>query len=387
MKLSKKTWLQIINSTLVRTVYNTGFRMVFPLQPILMKGFGINLKEITRMYAGQSLVGIFSPLLASIADTRGRRTGMLTGMVFFSLGTLVIVFQPTAGGFFAFLLLAMLAKAIFEPSLQAYFGDTIPYERRGFVLGITEISWSLAFFVGVPIVGFFMSQFNLVTPFIVMAVLSIVSFLGILLLFPPDVAPAETGQTIFANFGLVFKSRTAMAGLSVMLLICLSNQLINVVFGVWLNESFGLQIAALGGASAVIGIAELIGEGGVIALADKISKKKAVAMGISGNILASALLPLLGGTTWGAFLGLFVFYLTFEFTIVTMLPLMTGLLPAARGTLMAVNVASANLGRGLGSLLAAPMYLGGFWINALFSAIVSLLAILALRYVVVQEES
>ncbi|NQS90834.1 MAG: MFS transporter [Chloroflexi bacterium] len=387
MKLSRKTWLQIISSTLVRTVYNTGFRMVFPFQPMLMKGFGINLEEISRMYAGQSLVGIFSPLLASIADTKGRRTGMLAGMVLFSLGTLVIVLQPTALGFFMFLVLSMLAKAIFEPSLQAYFGDTIPYERRGFVLGITEISWSLAFFVGVPVVGFFMSQFNLVTPFIVMAILGILSFLGILLIFPPDIPPAKTRLTIFSNFGLVFKSRTAMAGLIVMMLICLSNQLINVVFGVWLNDSFGLQIAALGGASAVIGLAELIGEGGVIAIADKMSKQKAVAIGIVGNILASAALPFLGSTDWGAFLGLFVFYLTFEFTIVTMLPLMTGLLPVARGTLMAVNVASANLGRGLGSLMAAPMYLGGFWINALFAALVNLLAIVALRYVIVQEES
>lgn len=360
--------------------------MVFPFQPILMKGFGISLEEITRMYAGQSLVGIISPFLASIADTKGRRTGMLTGMILFSLGTLLILFQPTPLGFFIFLVLSMLAKAIFEPSLQAYFGDTIPYQRRGFVLGITEVSWSLAFFVGVPVVGFFMSQFNLLAPFIVMAILGILSFLVVLLMFPPDVAPIETGQSVFSNFGLVFRSRTAVAALSVMLFICLANQLINAVFGVWLNESFGLQIAALGGASAVIGIAELIGEGGVITIADRISKEKAVSIGIIGNILASASLPFLGRTPWGAFLGLFVFYLTFEFTIVTMLPLMTGVLPAARGTLMAINVASANLGRGLGSLMAAPMYLGGFWINALFAAIVNLLAIFALRYVVVEED-
>jgi len=159
MNLSKKTWLQIISSTLVRTVYNTGFRMVFPFQPMLMKGFGISLQEISRMYAGQSLIGIISPFLASIADTKGRRTGMLAGMVLFSLGTLVIVFLPTPLGFFVFLVLSMLAKAIFEPSLQAYFGDTIPFGRRAFVLGITEISWSLAFFVGVPVVGFFLSRF------------------------------------------------------------------------------------------------------------------------------------------------------------------------------------------------------------------------------------
>ncbi|RLC96427.1 MAG: hypothetical protein DRI46_13870, partial [Chloroflexi bacterium] len=112
---------------------------------------------------------------------------------------------------------------------------------------------------------------------------------------------------------------------------------------------------------------------------------KAVSIGLIGSVLSSAILPLLGSSAWGAYLGLFLFYLTFEFTIVSMLPMMTGVLPAARGTLMSINIASANLGRGLGSLIAAPIFLGGFWMNALAAAIVNLLAILVLRYVIVQE--
>ena len=105
-----------------------------------------------------------------------------------------------------------------------------------------------------------------------------------------------------------------------------------------------------------------------------------------GNILASILLPFLGGTVWGAYLGLFLFYLTFEFAIVSMVPLMTGVLPKARSTVMALNIASASLGRGLGSLIAAPLFVWGFGLNAVFAAVVNLLAILSLRYVIVKEE-
>ena len=65
---------------------------------------------------------------------------------------------------------------------------------------------------------------------------------------------------------------------------------------------------------------------------------------------------------------------------------MTGVLPEARGTVMAINIASANLGRGLGSWIAAPIFLGGFWLNALAEAIVNLLAILVLGYVAVKED-
>jgi len=312
---------------------------------------------------------------------------MLAGMILFCLGTLLVSVFPTSLGFFLFLILSMLGKAIFDPSLQAYFGDTIPFERRGFVLGITEISWSLSFFLGVPAAGFLMSRLGLLSPFLLLTALGVVSFLVILILIPSDPSSRHTNQTMMTSFGLVFKSGTAMAGLGVMLLICTANQLVNVVFGVWLNQSFGLQIAALGGASALIGIAELVGEGGVSAIADRMGTRKAVTYGLVGSVITSVILPLIGGTTAGAYLGLFLFYLTFEFTIVSLIPLMTGVLPETRGTVMALNIASANLGRGLGSLIAAPIFLGGFWLNALAAAIVNLLAILVLRFVIVQEKN
>ena len=385
MKLTRKTWLQISSTTLIRTVTNTGFRMVFPFQPMLMEGLGISLEAITRMYAGQSLVGIVSPFLASLADTRGRKTGMLFGLILFSLGTLLVSLIPSSLGFLLFLILSMLGKAIFDPSMQAYFGDTIPYERRGFVMGLTETSWSLSFFLGMPLVGFLMNSMGVLSPFLFLTALSVLSILVVLILIPPDSASVNGNQSILKNYSLVWSSSTAMAGLGVMLLICTANQLVNVVFGVWLNQSFGLQIAALGGASALIGISELLGEGAVSALADRIGPGKAVTYGLITSVLSSAILPLLGSSTAGAYLGLFLFYLTFEFTIVSLIPLMTGVLPEARGTVMALSIASANLGRGLGSWIAAPLFQGGFWANALAAAIVNLLAILLLRYLVVNK--
>ncbi len=311
---------------------------------------------------------------------------MLAGLILFCLGTLLVSIIPTSLGFLFFLILSMLGKAIFDPSLQAFFGDTIPFERRGFVLGITETSWSLSFFLGVPAEVFLMSRLGLLSPFLFLTVLGVLSFLAILIFIPADIPSQNLTRASWRISGLVLRSGTAMAGLTVMLLICTANQLVNVVFGVWLNQSFGLQIAALGGASALIGIAELVGEGGVSAFADRIGTRKAVFYGLIASVLACAVLPLIGGTSVGAYIGLFLFYLTFEFAIVSLIPMMTGVLPEARGTVMALNIASANLGRGLGSLIAAPIFLGGFWMNSLAAAIVNLLAILVLRYVIVQDQ-
>ena len=387
MKFTRKTWLQISSTTVIRTITNTGFRMVFPFQPIFMEGFGINLETITRMYAGQSLIGIISPLLASLADTKGKRIGMLAGLIVFTLGVLWVSLYPTPIGFMIFLVCSLLGKALFDPSMQAYFGDIIPEDRRGFVLGLTEVSWSLSFFMGMPAVGFLLNQFGLLSPFLVMVVLSVIAFVVVLLLFPPDEIDPGERTTVMGNFNLVINSMPTLAGLGIMVLICAANQMVNAVFGVWLNQSFGMQITALGGASIVIGISELLGEGGVTALADRMGTKKAVLLGLVGSVVSSVLLPVLGTSTIGAYLGLFLFYLGFEFTIVSLIPVMAGILPEARGTVMALGIASANLGRGFGSLPAAPLFIRGFWLNALAAALLNLLAILFIRYMMRSKSS
>ena len=55
------------------------------------------------------------------------------------------------------LLLSTLGKSLFDPALQAYFGDRVPYAQRGTALAVTEMAWSLAFIVGVPAMGFLIS--------------------------------------------------------------------------------------------------------------------------------------------------------------------------------------------------------------------------------------
>ena len=124
----------------------------------------------------------------------------------------------------------------------------------------------------------------------------------------------------------------ALAGISIALWASAANEVVNLVFGVWLSDSFGLQIAALAGASAVIGLAELGGESLVATITDRIGKPRAVAAGLAANIAASALLPWIGRTEAGALAGLFLFYISFEFLVVSQLPMMTEVVPAARAT-------------------------------------------------------
>jgi len=168
-------------------------------------------------------------------------------------------------------------------------------------------------------------------------------------------------------------------------MITLANEVVNLIFGVWIGDTFQLEIATLGLAATVIGLAELGGEGATAALVDRIGKKRAVRGGIIFTSLAALGLPLLGQSLPGALVGLFLFYLGFEFTIVSYIPLMTEVLPEARATLMAANLAAFSLGRALGALAGPWLYATGFGANALAALAFNGLALLALSRVRVEE--
>jgi predicted MFS family arabinose efflux permease len=182
-----------------------------------------------------------------------------------------------------------------------------------------------------------------------------------------------------ANFRAVLTFTPALAGLCVGMFTSTANEVINLLFGVWLEQSFGLKIAALGAASAIIGISELSGEGLVAALVDRLGKPRSVALGLGVNSLAALFLPVLGRTEVGALVGLFLFYISFEFAIVSSIPMMTEVLPGARATVMAFNVAFMAFGRAIGAPLATLLFHFGFPAVTTAAVLFNLLAYLALR--------
>ena len=134
----------------IRIMLSTTMRMIYPFLPIFARGLGVDLKMLSSALTLRSIIGIFSPLFATISDSRGRKTAMLLGLVVFALGTGLMTVLPTFIGFTAFLILSVVGIFIFLPSVQAYFGDIIPYKQRGTILAIMEFSWSLSSFPEAP---------------------------------------------------------------------------------------------------------------------------------------------------------------------------------------------------------------------------------------------
>jgi predicted MFS family arabinose efflux permease len=248
--------------------------------------------------------------------------------------------------------------------MQAYVGDRVSYARRGLVLGLTELSWSLSTILGVPVVAALISAGSWRSPFPYLVGFGLLMILLTAVLVPLAPPDQRSHGRLFASLGQVLRSPQARILLSMGLCFTLGNEVINLLFGVWLEDRFSLQIGALGAVAALIGISELGGEGLASWLADKVGKAAAVKIGIFGNILSALALVLLGQWQWGAILALFLFYLSFEFMLVSSLPLISEVLPQARATLMATNIMFFSLGRALGAIGAPWLYAAGFWVNA-----------------------
>lgn len=382
---SSKLNLRVSLFTLARLFVATSFRMVYPFIAVFAAGLKVPITTISLAMAVSMAASAVVPFLAPIADRRGRKTGMLIGMGIFLAGTLAASLFPHIITFFFTILLCNLGNNLLISAIQAYLGDHVAYQKRGLYLAISELSWALSFIVMVPLAGLVLGKSNWNAPFFWLTGIGALMMVVLWLAVPADRPLENEPLTIFKDIRTVLSSTPAVIGMAMGTAFIIGNELVNVVFGVWMQDSFGLEIAALGVASMVIGFSELGGEGLAALLADRVGKERLMAISFMLNGLWVISLPRLGQSQAGAFVWLFVFYLTFEIGIVIALPVMTEVVPQARATMMALFIAALSIGRALGDVVAPILYIHGFIVNAIACLVLDLIAVFLLSRIHVRK--
>jgi predicted MFS family arabinose efflux permease len=196
-------------------------------------------------------------------------------------------------------------------------------------------------------------------------------------------------EAILHNLKKVVTYWPALAGLIMGLFATSANEVVNLVFSVWIKDSFGLAFATLSFASVVIGTSELTSELLSALIIDRLGKKRAILIALLLNCFAAVLLPLSGQKLGFAIAGLAFFYITFEFALISAMTLMSEVLPDARATIIAATVAFFSLGRMLGDLIAPSLYNINFWAACLAAVVLNGLSLIFLSQVRVakSEES
>jgi predicted MFS family arabinose efflux permease len=369
-------------ATLCRLVLNTSRRFVYPFAPVLSRGLGVPLTAITSLIALSWATAILALFFGPIIDRLGYRLMMIVGLSLLAAGMLVAGFLPFYGVVLVAVFLAGLGKSVFDPAVQAYISEHVPYARRGMAIGLMEFSWAGSTLLGIPVVALLIDGFGWRSPFLLMGALALLGVGAFVVFFPP-VDTSVSGPRPQIKFkdawqGML-RQKTARGAIVFVFLISVANDNLFVVYGAWLEKTFGLSIVALGLGTSTIGVAELLGETMTATLADRFGLKRSVMIGLTICIISYMILPFLARTISTALLGLFLVFITFEFMIVTSVPLVTELLPATRATMMASYLAAAGFGRVVGALIGGPVWLmGGIWATGLVSAMMNALALVAL---------
>ncbi len=390
VSLAPLTGGQLIVLFAGRLTVNTAFRLVYPLLAFLAAGLAVDLRTASLLVTVQVAAALLSPLGGRLADTYGELVVLKGGLALFCLGAGVCALAYSFGPFLVGYSLIGLGITFHSPASIAYASARTPYARRGRILGILELSWALAALVGVTGLAKLIEVRESWAPaFWVLLGVGLLVLLTMAVVLPaaPHVRTVDpnnsdpVGRGLFVQPGVV--AVVAMVGFLACALI--ASEIVFVVYASWLQADFGATTEQIAFVFGLLGLVELAGSAGSALLVDRMGKRRTVLLAFAATAVVQVLLPLSSGR-WLVFLPLFLLFdLCFEFAIVSVFPLISGIAPAARGTMIALATAAIGLGRVIGSLIGPTLWQQfGFVANGLLAGALTLLGVV-ICYLFVRE--
>lgn len=383
-KLDNKTLARaILTLTFSRLIINITRRFPYAFLPTIARQLSVPLSAVQSVMAIQAGVGMSSPVFGPLSERFGRKRVILGTLALLVVASLLGMALPQFQIFAVVMIAYGIAKTIFDPSVHAYVGDRVAYARRGVATGVIELSWAGSLLVAAPVAGIVLGlsyvtvpdalmsgDFRFITDFEwrttgLQAIFGLLAVSGALAFFitwwvvPADHPASGAALRIITPFDtlkIIRGNPAAMGAVAYSLLLSTANEIFFINYGAWMELSFDLVLAALGAVTVVIAAAEVVGEVSIIALADRIGKRRLALLGSGISSACYLLLPLLDFSLIVALIGLFVMFLFVEIGIVASLPLFTEVLPESRAVMMSGVIGAASGGRLLGAILGGAIY-------------------------------
>jgi len=376
MKANQSTITSIIILAIARLFVNTTRRFYYAFLPEISRSLNVSLLSVQNAVALQSGVGVTAPLFSHFSEQYGRKRVVLIAQSLIAFAALPgILFPDSFGIFYAAMVIWGFAKWLFDPALQAYISDRVPYKRRGLAIGTSELAWAGSLFVAAPLTGYLLGVNGLGAVYAMIFTFNVVGVLLITLFVEGDTPTRKSDEKSPVVWRVLWASPMALFALLFSVLLYVGNEILFIIYGSWMESTFDLVLAELGALTIVIALAEVVGEFTVMGISDRVGKRRLVLIGTLISSIGYVVLPWLGFSLIVFLIGLFIVFLAVEIAIVSSIPLMTEVLPHARAVMMGSNVAAQASGRFIGAWTGSLLYSAfGFEVAGAFACVIGILA-------------
>lgn len=325
------------------------------------------------------MLGIFAIIIGPISDRVGRRKILLYGTSGMAASLLLhgLVFD-----FWSLLFvraLSGMAGGVLSGVAVAYVGDYFPYERRGWANGWIMSGIAMGQILGIPLGTVLAESFGYKIPFVAFGVLMAMAFFLVLTSVPqPNVKLRESRMSIseaMRGYYELIKRPDVKAVSFCYTLMFFSLSMFIVYLPTWLESTFLVDGHAIASLFLVGGIANVISGPKAGKISDKLGRKNMIISSCLGLFAIMFFTTHVMTVFWVAYP---LFFFTMILIAMRMSPfqaLSSELVTAdIRGSLMCLLVAIGQIGNGLGSAIAGPLYKSeGYISNTYFAAFTILL--------------
>jgi predicted MFS family arabinose efflux permease len=342
---------QIVRLTAGKGVANTALRWIPFFLPTLVVAFATTTTTLTTILGVGEMAGLATLFVGRYLDAGRERVFMTAAMAAVGLSA-VIALSGSIGLFAASFLLLILGVSLYTVSGHTYLSRRVPFAQRGRAIGLFEISWASALLIGAPIIAVLIERFGWRGPFVALAIAC--AAMAIWISRPGDtsvptedsIQPTTTVRLDRHAWVLVAASATiATGGLTTI-----------VIAGTWLDDQLGVSTGGVGLVAMAFGAAELAASVGSASFADRAGKLPSTRLALVAVLVGLVVMTQAGSSLLIGVTGLLVFFVGFEYAIVTSFSIVSESMPKARGRVLAVNNGVGTLARGMGTVSSGVLY-------------------------------
>jgi predicted MFS family arabinose efflux permease len=338
--------------TVARLVANAAYRFAPLFLATIARGFDVSLSTLGFAIFVSELSGFASPFAGRIVDRLTHRNSMVLGLIGSAVGCTIAAVSTSPLMFAVGVTVLALTKQSFDLGLGAWIADHVPYNQRGKIVGLTETAWALGLLVGVSIMGLITAATIWRIGFAFAVLCLLVSMFVIFNRVTnearvPHESHSTTPQRVTGNSWLV---------VATMFFIMCSAQNLFVTFGAWLEDEFQFGAARLAVAGFSLGLVELVASVSSSRQTDKWGKERSIALGALLVIPGGIFLCLGSNNLIIGLIGVFIYFLGFEFSVVSLLSLATSLVPNSPGTGLGWVLGAGTLGRAVMAIIATHLF-------------------------------